>query len=460
MKFFFLLLICLIFSLLIIRLSSRLYLPYAEWLVRRGRFEEAQAAFRSAGRASQARRLLQHLSANAVNACRFDDASYFCRLLAGERLRKMGEWVKRGIINDDNKSINSSNTAHDKKEPWHDDDEEEIADRLDTPINVLARLRSEYFGLLQRSRLYYAYHGVYRAAHSGITATDMLSPINRALYVVSLLRLTANAVATSTSSAVKLINSIPTSPSTSSTSSPSLTSMSGPITSTSSHDSLTPVFRSSAASILSHPPPSVIPSGISFATCLFVIARYGLAVGAFRVARQAYSQLSSLILPLGWQREVELGHLTLLGKPFIDTDRTGLSCYRCNSTSPPLTSRNDRCSQCGHTYVRSAISQEVLPIIEFFIEDGITHEEAMTLISTEPSTLRAKSASASSTLSSSTSSDDVQTMTVGGGLTGSVGSSGGGVIDVSEFDTFSTQLLTPSDTGKLPPIVYVELHLL
>ena len=67
-------------------LSSRVYLPYAQWLVEQDRFEEAQAAFKQAGQASRSLQLLRTLTHNAVLEHRYHDAGHYLWTLAKETL--------------------------------------------------------------------------------------------------------------------------------------------------------------------------------------------------------------------------------------------------------------------------------------------------------------------------------------------------------------------------------------
>lgn len=50
----------------------------------------------------------------------------------------------------------------------------------------------------------------------------------------------------------------------------------------------------------------------------------------------------------------------------------------------PLLPNQDACSSCGAVIVRSFATFEPLPVVEFELADGITDEEAATLLASEP----------------------------------------------------------------------------
>eukprot|EP01135_Chromosphaera_perkinsii_P010267 Nk52_evm9s2085 gene=Nk52_evmTU9s2085 len=65
---------------------DEIYLPYATWLAENDKFEEAQEAFRKAGKKDEAIKVLEQLAHNAVVESRFDDAGYYFWMLSTECL--------------------------------------------------------------------------------------------------------------------------------------------------------------------------------------------------------------------------------------------------------------------------------------------------------------------------------------------------------------------------------------
>ena len=130
----------------------------------------------------------------------------------------------------------------------------------------------------------------------------------------------------------------------------------------------------------------VIPFGISKASTLYTLAKQAMTLGAYKLARYAYDRLSKMQVPATKQSEVELDMLIIQAKPIRDNADVIPVCFRCSASNPllnPFTSKfakGDVCTNCGHPFVRSFITFDVLPLVEFVPEPSISDEEAIALI--------------------------------------------------------------------------------
>src|SRR4051794_31728325 len=100
--------------------------PYAEWLALHDRFDEAQDAFKMAGKPDESLKMLQQLTHNAVTENRYNDAGYYYWLLAVE--------VLKNLPAKEPKDLNAADKAQ------------------------IAR----FYNFQEQSEIYYAYHSIYR----------------------------------------------------------------------------------------------------------------------------------------------------------------------------------------------------------------------------------------------------------------------------------------------------------
>uniref|UniRef100_A0A3Q4C0N9 Intraflagellar transport protein 122 homolog n=1 Tax=Mola mola TaxID=94237 RepID=A0A3Q4C0N9_MOLML len=98
-----------------------------------------------------------------------------------------------------------------------------------------------------------------------------------------------------------------------------------------------------------------IPPGICKVNTLYALAKQSRKLGAYKLARYCFEKLQERHIPSRFQESIELGSLTIRSKPFHDSE-VGL---RCSS------------------------SYEVLPLVQFYLEPGISDEEAVSLIDLE-----------------------------------------------------------------------------
>lgn len=140
---------------------------------------------------------------------------------------------------------------------------------------------------------------------------------------------------------------------------------------------------------------SPAPPGISRAHALYVLATQAEKLGAQATARRAYDALASLHLPHAWRGAVGLRRLELRAiANATDPPELLPLCYRCgrrNSLLPSpdgeaiaaaAASSGDGCHGCGHPFVRSMLTFEVLPLVEFAPDpaEAPTTEQALSVL--------------------------------------------------------------------------------
>ncbi|NXT23360.1 IF122 protein, partial [Syrrhaptes paradoxus] len=251
------------------------YVPYAQWLAENDRFEEAQKAFHKAGRQSEAVRVLEQLTHNAVVESRFNDAAYYYWMLSMQCLDIAQE------------------------------NEQQKTEML-----------QKFHRFQHLAEVYHVYHFIQR-----YTEEPFSFHLPETLFNIS--------------------------------------------------------------RFLLHSLTKETPLGISKVNTLFALAKQSKALGAYKLARHAYDKLQGLQIPARFQKSIELGSLTIRSKPFHDSEELVPLCYRCSTNNPLLNNLGNVCINCRQPFVFSASSYEVLHLVEFYLEDGITDEEAVALIDLE-----------------------------------------------------------------------------
>lgn len=72
--------------------------------------------------------------------------------------------------------------------------------------------------------------------------------------------------------------------------------------------------------------------------------------------------------------------LPLCHRPFSDKEDLLPVCWRCSTTNPLLNTQGDYCINCGAPFIRSFVTFEHLPVVEFELEPGVDDEEAGRLL--------------------------------------------------------------------------------
>ena len=131
---------------------------------------------------------------------------------------------------------------------------------------------------------------------------------------------------------------------------------------------------------------SFVPKGISKVATFLTLAKQSSNpnIAAYKLARQAYDNLQRLSVPVKHQESIDIGTLSVKAKPCSDNAEVEPLCFRCLQKNPLLNRLGNSCVNCKQPFNFSFIGFEILPLVEFVPESGISRDEAMQLISLEP----------------------------------------------------------------------------
>ncbi len=264
-------------------LSSHFYLPYAEYLVSQGKYDQAQEAYKRANRLDLALKILESLAQNAITEKRYKDGSYYYWKQALETLAQV-------------------------KNP---------AAPTETEIGYL----KEYQRRKKLAQIYYAYDLVNKYLEEPVQDV-----IGGALYYNC-------------------------------------------------------VFN--AACYLLNIMGKMNPPNVSRVYLYYTVGKLGSQQEAYLTARTAFEALETMKIPVEWQTAIDLESLKIKAKPFTDKEGISPVCNRCMNANRLVTHNDDRCTFCGHPFVRSFISFDTMPLVEFQPHGKISHSKAMTLIKTD-----------------------------------------------------------------------------
>ncbi|BES91638.1 Intraflagellar transport 122 homolog (Chlamydomonas) [Nesidiocoris tenuis] len=127
--------------------------------------------------------------------------------------------------------------------------------------------------------------------------------------------------------------------------------------------------------------------GISQFTLLLQMAKLSQQLGAYKLARHVLSRIHTLRIPKELQEYVDTLTLMVKGKPYQNNEDFLVMCYRCSSYNPletPNTVKANCCTNCAQPFVYSFITFEVLPLVEFQLEPGLSEHEACRLLEEQP----------------------------------------------------------------------------
>lgn len=122
------------------------------------------------------------------------------------------------------------------------------------------------------------------------------------------------------------------------------------------------------------------PLNVSKVYLYYTVGKLGSQQEAYWTARNAFEKLQTMKIPVEWQTAIDIEALKIKAKPFTDKEGISPVCNKCMSANHLVTYSDDRCTFCGHPFVRSFISFDTLPLVEFAPSHDIPHNKAMNLI--------------------------------------------------------------------------------
>ncbi|KAJ6643007.1 Intraflagellar transport protein 122 like [Pseudolycoriella hygida] len=126
------------------------------------------------------------------------------------------------------------------------------------------------------------------------------------------------------------------------------------------------------------------PKGISMFAVLYTLSKQAKVLSANKLYLQVNNRLQSLKAPAGIQEQVDVNFISSKACPggFNDPEELLPLCYKCSNYSSHL--RGNRCPSCQSDYMFSFVSFEILPIVEFYPESGISDTEVERLLMAPP----------------------------------------------------------------------------
>ncbi|XP_012279174.1 intraflagellar transport protein 122 homolog [Orussus abietinus] len=123
--------------------------------------------------------------------------------------------------------------------------------------------------------------------------------------------------------------------------------------------------------------------GVSKLTIIYVLVKQARLLGANKLMMQLLERMRGMKIPSHLLAQVEISTLAARANPYRDPEELLPLCYRCstfNSLLPASNVFSNSCVQCGLKFQHSFVMFEILPLVEFELEENITDEEAEKLI--------------------------------------------------------------------------------
>ncbi|CAK5048570.1 unnamed protein product [Meloidogyne enterolobii] len=111
---------------------------------------------------------------------------------------------------------------------------------------------------------------------------------------------------------------------------------------------------------------------VSRVTVYYTLMKLSRHFGCYKTARQALNHLHKLRCPPQYQSQIDVATLEIRAMPFSDSEEFQPIC----GTANPILGGHE-CVHCNHYFIYSFITFEVLPLIQFQIDDDISDKEAV-----------------------------------------------------------------------------------
>ncbi|KAJ8666894.1 hypothetical protein QAD02_008556 [Eretmocerus hayati] len=128
---------------------------------------------------------------------------------------------------------------------------------------------------------------------------------------------------------------------------------------------------------------SIDCDGVSKLTIIYALVKQARLLGANKLAMQLLDRLRKMKIPKHLLTQVETWMIAIKSYPYRDPEELLPLCNRCSTYNALLPANNasgNSCAQCGLKFQYSFVMFEILPLVEFELESGITDEEAEKLI--------------------------------------------------------------------------------
>ena len=121
--------------------------------------------------------------------------------------------------------------------------------------------------------------------------------------------------------------------------------------------------------------------GISISYIYYAAAFLSKEQDANKTARFCFEKLNGLHIQKTWKNKIDFEIMTIRAKPYTDSEAQMPLCFRCLNSNPLINLVGDKCTLCGNNFIRSPLSFEILPLVEFKLPSDINELKAKELIS-------------------------------------------------------------------------------